>query len=76
MNARLQKMVRAAEDIVNAALREKDFDPIPFLKKTWNRSAGTSDLLEKTDRLAKSFDDKPGVNQIFPLYFRRPTLMI
>ncbi|MBN8852781.1 MAG: integrase [Sphingobacteriales bacterium 50-39] len=65
LNAQLQKMIRAAEDIVNAALKEEVPDPIPVLKKTWNPSAGRSDLSEKAGAVAKPADGKPGVNQDF-----------
>src|SRR5690348_47374 len=64
MNTRLQKMVRAAEDFVNAAL-QRDLDPIPFLKKNWTSSLASSDLSEKADRMAKLVDDKPSPNLDF-----------
>jgi integrase len=64
MNARLQKMVRAAEDLINDAL-QRDLDPIPFLKKSWNPSVASSDLSKKADRMAKPVDDKPGPNLDF-----------
>lgn len=65
LNAQLQKMIRAAEDIVNAALKEKVPDPIRVLKKAWNPSAATSDLSEKVGAVAKPADDRPEVNQDF-----------
>ncbi|MDR3712525.1 MAG: site-specific integrase [Puia sp.] len=65
MNLRLQRMIRAAEDIVLFAVQKQIEDPVEFLKKVFHPEFESGSLPEKAKQLTQDDTKKKEVNLDF-----------
>ena len=65
MNLRLQRMIRASEDIVLFAVQKQIEDPVEFLKKVFHPEFESGSLPEKAKQLTQEDAKKKEVNKVF-----------